>query len=111
MERRRAPRIALALSVEIWPSFSPKSLRPIFFTTKNISVMGFYFETGSRGGFEEGGEYNFSIIFPPDLTGNACEYVSGVGTFARVAEVGENLFGFGMQIKESASGYRIDGDG
>jgi hypothetical protein len=97
MEKRFASRINLTLRVEIWPAFDRKPLDPVVFTTRNISTIGFYFESESSARLAS--KFSFSIIFPEELTGDGYEYIRGIGTIVRVKKIGEDRHGVGVHIE------------
>ena len=98
MERRRATRHRLELAVEIWPELDRKPVKPVFLTVRDISSLGFYFETDSHS--QPSAKVNFSIIFPQEVTGDQPAYVNSIGRIVRVWKISEDRVGFGVQIEK-----------
>lgn len=96
-ERRAARRYKLSLRFEVWPESTPRGLQPIFFSTKDISSLGFYFE--SEQDFPVGSRFNFSIIFPQEITGHTPELVSGLARTVRSERTPEDRLGVGVLIE------------
>jgi hypothetical protein len=96
-ERRAARRYKLSLRFEVWPESTTKGLQPIFFSTKDISSLGFYFESDQD--FPVGSRFNFSIIFPPEITGNKLELVEGLARTVRIERTPEDRLGVGVLIE------------
>ena len=97
-ERRAARRYKFSLRFEVWPESTSKGLQPIFFSTKDISSPGFYFESEQE--FIVGSRFNFSIIFPPEITGGTLEFVDGLARIVRIERTPEDRLGVGILIRE-----------
>ena len=95
-ERRAARRYKLSLRVEVWPESTSKGAQPIFFSTKDISCLGFYFESDQD--FPAGSRFNFSIIFPREITGDNAEFVNGLARTVRIERTSEDRLGVGVLI-------------
>ena len=98
MKQRRATRHRLELAVEVWPELDRKPSKHLFLTVRDISILGFYFETDSHS--QPSAKFNFSIIFPQEITGDQPAYVNGVGRIVRVWKISEDRVGFGVQIEQ-----------
>lgn len=96
-ERRTARRYKLSLRVEIWPESTSKGAQPIFFSTKDISSLGFYFESDQD--FPVGSRFNFSIILPQEITGATAEFVNGSARTVRIEGTSEDRLGIGILIE------------
>jgi hypothetical protein len=105
-DRRLAIRYNVSLRVEVWPESERKGLDPLFFTTRDISLRGFYF-TSDRD-FEVGSKFNFSIIFPRELTGDTAELMSGLARTVRLDQLrygSAGRVGVGATIEETTRLY------
>lgn len=100
-ERRAARRYKLSLRFEVWPESTSRGLEPIFFSTKDISTLGFYFESDQD--FPIGSRFNFAIIFPQEITGDTPEFVNGSARAVRIERTAANRLGVGILIE----GYEI----
>ena len=100
-ERRAARRYKLSLRVDVWPESMSKGLQPNFFTTKDISTLGFYFE--SERDVTVGSRFHFSIIFPQEITGNTPEFVNGLARAVRIERIPEDRLGVGILIESTTS--------
>lgn len=98
MEQRRATRHRLELAVEVWPELDRKPSKPLFLTVRDIPSLGFYCETDSYS--QPTATFNFSIIFPQEVTGDQPAYVIGIGRIVRVWKISEERVGFGVQIEQ-----------
>lgn len=96
-ERRAARRYKLSLRVEVWPESTSKGLQPIFFSTKDIGSLGFYFESDQD--FPVGSRFYFSIIFPQEITGDTPEFVNGLARTVRTERTPEDRLGVGILIE------------
>jgi hypothetical protein len=103
-ERRAARRYKLSLRFEIWPESRPKGLQPTFSNTKDISSLGFYFE--SDRDFPVGSKFNFTIIFPREIAGGKQELVNGLARTVRIDRTLEDRFGVGILIES----YKTNAD-
>jgi hypothetical protein len=96
-ERRATRRYKLSLRFEIWPESRPKGLQPTFFNTKDISSVGFYFE--SDRDFPVGSKFNFTIIFPREIAGSKQQLVNGLARTVRIERTPEDRLGVGILIE------------
>src|SRR5271156_2948266 len=96
-ERRSARRYKLSLRVEIWPESASKGPQPTFLSTIDISGLGFYFE--SKQDFPVGSKFNFSIVFPQEITGHAPEFVNGLARTVRAERTSQDRLGVGIFIE------------
>jgi hypothetical protein len=96
-ERRAARRYKLSLRFEIWPESTSKGLQPNFFNTKDISSLGFYFE--SDRDFPVGSKFNFSVILPQEIAGGTPELVNGLARTVRIVRTSEDRLGVGILIE------------
>jgi hypothetical protein len=97
-ERRAARRYKLSLRFEIWTEPTSKGLQPTFFNTKDISSLGFYFESDQD--FTVGSKFNFSIIFPQEIAGSTPKLVNGLARTVRIERTPEDRLGVGILIED-----------
>jgi len=74
-----------------------KGLQPIFFSTRDVSTLGFYFE--SEQDFPVGSRFNFSIIFPHEITGHTAAFVNGLARTVRIERTPKDRLGVGLLIE------------
>jgi hypothetical protein len=96
-ERRAARRYKVSLRFEIWPESTSKGLQPTFFNTKDISSLGFYFESDQD--FPVGSKFNFSVMFPQEIAGGRTELVNGLARTVRIERTPEDRLGVGILIE------------
>jgi hypothetical protein len=92
----------VSLRAELWPQLGPRSVSPLFVTTRDVSVKGFYFvEEWPDLQINVGTHWNFLICFPRELTGGWAELIRGLARCVRIEVPDGGRRGLGMCIEYS----------